>query len=805
MAIRTLLKTPSTAIAAIATLALAVGINLAVFGLIDRALLSAPPGLVRPERLFTLGFEHTVPAGGRILMQTTAYPTFAAMQDAAPAVAGISAWHPSQSTIVLGDEQIQASASMVSGQYFAMLGAAARAGRVFGVDDDRAPDGAAVVVLSDAFWRSAFAADPAILGRRFTMGGVPFEVVGVMPPGFTGHSATRVDFWVPLHAGMRASAGWDRPGRNMLQVGVRLADGATPAVASTQLGAAAGVPVPLAPLGGENIAPATRTIAYWIGAISVLVLAIGLANAATLLLVRGARRRREFEIKTALGASRGRLVREVAVEASAIAIVATVAAVPLAYWFDEAIRRLLLPSLAAAGPATMRTLAPALGAGFSAFVVAAAAGVPHLHGIRRLATPVSRRLRRAQRALLLVQGTLAVLLLAGAGLFGRSFHALASQDFGMRMRGVLLVSFQAGPGSLDQRRLLDDSLEAVRALPGVTRATGAGILPFNGFNVPPISVPGLPEPPRVNGQLPFLIGATPELFEILGLQVTEGRPLVRADDRGAPVAVVNETMARTAWPGRSAVGQCFRIGFDPSFDPELSPGPPAPPPSAPCREVVGVVRDIRQRSVFPTDNEEHLMQYFIPMSQKFRAPFGGELPETSALVVQARGDAAALAGAIRRRVVSGRTDLPFLEVREYAGLLEPQMRPWRVGAALLALFSALALTVAAVGLHAAFAHAVHERRREMAIRIAIGARPSGVFSMVVREAAAIAAVGVLFGTVAAMSGARWLRSMLYATSPYDIGVFTAAACVMVAVAVLATALPARQAARSDPSALLRTE
>ena len=448
MAIRTLLKGPATSAAAIVTLALAVGINLAVLGLIDRALLSAPPGIARPERVFTLGFEHTAPAAGPFVMQTTSYPTFAAMQDPGAAVAGIVAWHPSQSTIVIDGEQIQASASMVSGRYFSWLGAAPRAGRVIGPDDDRAPDGAAVAVVSDAFWRSALASDPAILGRRFNVGRAAFEVVGVMPAGFTGHSAARVDLWLPLRAGMRDSPGWDRPGRNMLQVGVRLADGATAPLASAQLGAAAGGRVGLAPLGGGDIAPPTRTIAYWIGAISVLVLAIGLANAATLLLVRGIRRRHEFEIKTALGASRGRLVREVVAEAAAIATVATTAAVPLAYWFDDAIRRLLMPSLASAGPVTPRTFAAALCAGGCAFAVAVAGGVVPLHGIRRLAASAGGRMRTSQRALLLVQGTLAVLLLAGAGLFGRSFHALASQDFGMRMRGVLLVSFEPGPGNI---------------------------------------------------------------------------------------------------------------------------------------------------------------------------------------------------------------------------------------------------------------------------------------------------------------------------------------------------------------------
>src|SRR5262249_31989486 len=160
----------------------------------------------------------------------------------------------------------------------------------------------------------------------------------------------------------------------------------------------------------------------------------------------------------------------------------------------------------------------------------------------------------------------------------------------------------------------------IRALPGVKLATPIQILPFTGFQVPPISVPGLAGPPNINGQLPYLTAATPELFEILDLEIVEGRRFTADDETGPPVAIVNESMARSVWQGKSAIGQCFRIGFDPSFDPETSAGPPAPSPSAPCREIVGVVRNVRQRQVIPTGDETRLMQYYVPFSQSHVAP-----------------------------------------------------------------------------------------------------------------------------------------------------------------------------------------
>jgi putative ABC transport system permease protein len=456
----------------------------------------------------------------------------------------------------------------------------------------------------------------------------------------------------------------------------------------------------------------------------------------------------------------------------------------------------------------LRLLGAAAFAGGLTLVMAFAVGGAQLPVSLGAAKTGRDRRRTGTRAVLLViQTALSVMLLAGAGLFARSLYNLAHQDFGMTLHGVLLVQFEQGPGSApDQQELFASAIDRIRALPGVELATPIKTLPFTGFNVPPIGVPGMQESPSVNGQLPFLTASTPELLKILGIEIVRGRPFSDADDRGAPVVIVNETMARALWPGESALGKCIRIGFDPSFDPFTASGPPGPPVNVPCREVVGVARDIRQRSVLPGGIEAKLMQYFVPFSQVPPPPGGvGTGPGIQGLLLRAGVGPDVLAGPIRRLVMGSRTDLPFLHVRRYAELLERQMRPWRVGTMLLSLFGALALVVAALGLYSAFAYSVSERRHEMAIRIAIGARPGGVLVMILREAAGLAAIGVLAGSIATLIAGRWLQSMLFGTAPSDPVVLVSAAVLMIAVALLATLLPARNASRTDPNSLLRAE
>jgi putative ABC transport system permease protein len=805
-AIRALRSTPGPVAAAIATLALAIGMNAGMVGLIDRALLSPPPGISDPARLVTFAFER-----GDARMTTTSYVTYAAIRDHVGALSGAAAWQRSSTSASIDGEQVRIDAMLVSGNYFDVLGAKARLGRPVQSADDRAA-AAPVAVLSHAFWKGAFGGDSGVLGRRISVSGLDYTVSGVMPAGFSGHSAASVDLWIPFAAAMRQSPGWDQePFRRIAAIVARLAPGATTAAAATQAGTAAETRVVLAPLGGAEVSSTDRRVAYWLTGVSALVLVIGVANAATLLLVRASRRRREFAIRAALGATRSRLLTQAFIEAAIVSAAATAVSLLLAWWFDGAVRSVLLPDVAPAAAAGRAMLLAAGWAGLIAAIAAATANASSLPGTVFVTAALdrdrhSRGRSRGQTALLVVQTALSVLLLAGAGLFGRSLYNLLAQDFGMRMDHVVVVDVEQGPGGVRRDDLFDAALEQVRAVPGVRAATPIAAIPFSGFNVPPIAVPGLAEPPGAGRQLPFLQAATPEFFDILGIRIVEGRALTAADAYGAPVVVVNETMARTVWPGERALGKCIRIGFDPGFDPETATGPPTPSAAVACREVVGVAHDMRQRSLVPTGDEDRLMQYFVPFSQVPVPPFIAN-PDRGAwgLLLRVDGDPAAIAPAVRRAVAAGRADVPYIRVRPYAQLLDRQMRPWRLGTALLGLFSGLALIVGGVGLFAAFSHAVTIRRREMAIRIAIGARPQGVIAMILREALIVAGAGAVAGCVAAAIGGRWLGSVLYGTSTADPVVLGSAATLMLTAALLSTLLPAVAASRANPCALMRSE
>lgn len=809
-AMRALRSTPAPVGAAIVTLALAIGINAGMIGLVDRALLSPPEQVLDPDRVVTLAFERGE-GDERVRMSTISYITYASVRDHVRAFSGAAAWQRNSTSVTVDGEQIHADAMLVSGDYFDVIGGKARLGRPVQRDDDRAAADP-VVVLSHAFWRSAFGGDPHVLGRRMHVSGLEYTVSGVMPARFSGHSPANVDLWVPFAAAMRGSRGWDQdPYRRVASIVARLAPGVTAPAAAAQASAATNARVVLSPLGGADVSTVDRRVAYWLTGVSALVLVIGLANASTLLLVRASRRRRDFAIRAALGATRARLLTQACLEAVLVSIAATAVSLLLAQWFDAAVRQVLLPDVAPGAAAGRTTLIAAVCAGLLAAIATAIANASNLP--RGLAAGgldggerQSGRRTAVQTGLLVVQTALSVLLLAGAGMFGRSLHNLLAQDFGIDMDNVVVVDIEPGPGSSARGDLFDAALERVRAVPGVRAATTIGAIPFSGFNVPPISVPGLAEPPGAGHQLPFLQAATPEFFDILGIRILDGRKFTRADDRGALVVIVNETMARSVWPGESAIGKCIRIGFDPNFDPETATGPPTPSAAVPCRQVVGVARDMRQRSLVPAGNEDHLMQYFVPFTQVPVPPFVPN-PDRGAwgLLLRVDADVAAVAPAVRKIVAGGRTDLPFIRIRPYSQLLDRQMRPWRLGTALLGLFSALALAVGAVGLYAAFSHAVAVRRREMAIRIAIGARPRGVIALVLGEALRLAGAGIAAGWIAAAIGGRWLQSLLYDTSRTDPLVLGSAAVLMLAVALVATLLPARAASRANPTSLLRSE
>ena len=807
-ALRSLRAAPAIPIAAVLTTSLAVAMNLAMAGLIDRALLSPPEFVVNPQQVFTVGFEVSSPSREKGVTATASYLTFEAVRDRVTSVTA-AAWHRSSTSIGVGDSRVPVKAIGVTGAYFNMLGARAALGRRLLPDDDRPPVGAPVAVLSHSLWRNAFGADPHAVGQQLRFGGLSLQIVGVMPPGFSGHTAERVDLWLPLSTAMHDSPGWHRQANlAVVELGVRIAGVDSANSVSGQLAAATGTPVILAPLIGADFAPDSYRIAMWLTAVSLVVLAAGLANGATLFLVRGARRRRENSIRAAMGATRGRLVRQLLVESAIVSIGATCVALLLGFWFDELVRRVLFPTLVESAGLNAVVIVAALIGGASTFVVGVVAGALQLPVEVRSEDLAGRpriwRRSSIQRELLIVQTTLSVLLITGAGMFAQSYRKMASEDHESRLADVLIVTFDDGPGSVrDQDHLLTDAVDRLRKVAGVESTTVFAALPVGGaIHRPPISVPGVGEP-RLDGTPPSLIEVTPESFDILRIDIVQGRRFTAEDDRGAPVVILNETMARAVWPGTTALGKCLRIGF-PTSDPGISRGPSGPPATAPCREVVGIARDWRRASSRGR-GERRQMYYYAPFSQApSLPPWMMQGPRAEGLLVK-QADVEPSTEQIRLAVTGGRTDLPFVEVRSYASLNGPRLSHWLIGTQLLLIFGALALATAALGLYAAFAHSVAERRHEIAVRLAVGASRQRVLLMMLFEGAAVAGRGAINGVVVATLVGWAAQSIIFDLSSPGLLVIAAAMLIVLIVAAVATWLPARTASRAEPCELLRRD
>lgn len=317
-------------------------------------------------------------------------------------------------------------------------------------------------------------------------------------------------------------------------------------------------------------------------------------------------------------------------------------------------------------------------------------------------------------------------------------------------------------------------------------ATVFGVLPFGrSIYRAAVTVPGVGEP-RLDGRLPSLIPLTPEAFEILRIDIIQGRALTAQDERGEPVVVVGETMARAIWPGANAIGKCLRIGWP--FDP------------APCREVVGIARDWRRET---RAGAPRAMHYYVPFAQGLRAAPGRAAAE--GVLIRQRAAEDIPVDVIQLAVTNGRTDLPFVSVESYASLERPRLAHWVTGTQLLAIFGALALATAALGLYAAFSHAVAERRREIAVRVAVGASRQNILLMILREGTALAARGAVNGIIVATLAGRVARSMIVGLSSPGLVVSATSLTLVLAAAIVAILLAALAASKADPGELLRVE
>jgi predicted permease len=788
-AFRALLRKPlATAVAAI-TLGLGIGGATAVFGVVEAVLLRPLP-FAEPDRLVRI-WELTR-GGDRFSFSA---PNYLDLRDQARTLAQITAYAEVGATAVLADgaEPQRIGAVPVSASLPGVLGVSPQIGQMFTADDDRPGGAARRIVLSDGLWRRRFGGDPGILGRSLMLDGNAYVVTGVMPPRFDFPGGA--DAWVPLAAD-RAS---DRGDKSLAVIG-RLAPGTTLAQARGELRDIArrtadaypefnaGWSAEAIPFSEWIVAPRFRDAVWVLAGAAAVLLLLACANVANLLVAGAAARRAEMQVRAALGAGRERLIRQLLTEAGLLAALGTVAGILFGSWFVAAIhalgvdrlprvdelqmneRVLVFTCLVGAASCLLFGLAPAL----HAARVDLRSGMDE--GIRY--SPGSRRLRNA---IVVVEVALALLLLVSAGLLANSFIRLVSVDTGFAAENAIAIPIDLPSTRYPEGRAASfytNLLDRVRALPGVTAAGATSTNPFRQFG---FSNSVTPEDRAAEAPPSGLVQAgwrsvTPGFFEAMRIPVLSGRTFTDADREGAErVAIVSVSLARRLWPGTDAVGKRIYWGDV----------------TGQTRTIVGVTGDIRDVQL----EAEPTPMLFVPHAQV-------DLPSMT-LILRTPGSAALVAPGVRDVLRQMDGSLPAPPIHDIAASRSASVAGPRFNLSLLATFAGIALVLAVTGVYAMLAFTVSERRREIAVRLALGADGPRIARLVLRDGLTLAITGIAAGIVAALAVTRVLSSVLYGITATDPATFAAAAAGLLAVAALACYLPARHASRLDPVAILR--
>lgn len=813
---RGLVATPRFTWGVVLALAVSIGAVTAMYGIARRLLLEPPPHVVAPDSVRHPYFVFHRRGGETYTGPSFTFDFFERVRDGARSVASIGAYLSDvETTVGTGADAAVVHATLVSDGYWRTLGVRPALGRFFADAEAHPATGARVVVLGDAFWRRRFAAARDVVGRTLRVDGLPYEIVGVAPRGFRGIELGTTDVWLPLYAygdGGRNRQWWE--GSVNLSYALRLRDPRRPEVAAGELetirmavveasnqrflthgGTARPVtrqPVLLRPITaaiGTDAQPIPEAaVARWLVAVAGILLAVACANVTGLLAMRLLRRRREIGVRLALGMSRARLTALLLTESLLLAALGGAGAAVLVALGGAYLRRTLLPEMSLETPGVDWTM-------FST-IAAIVLGVALLVGLAPVVQ--SRALRgtdlndggqrgtsrrpRAQTALLVAQTALSVVLLVGAGLFVRSLARIASIDLGLDVRNTWVVHLDftgSGRSRRDVTAFHARILERLRAIPGARAASFAEGAPLHGAIGASIRLPGASDWFRAEQGSQMVNVVSEDFFASTGMRMLEGRPILASDRTGPAVVVVSAALARAAWPGRSPVGSCVYT----SFAREV------------CATIVGVVDDARS---FATLEEDHPGLWFFK-------PLAPDDMDEGVFLVRGAPGVRHLDATIRRAVAAFDPSAPYADVRVLGAVLDPQMRPWRLGAALFTAFGALAALLAALGLYTAVGYAAALRTREMGVRLTLGALPLRILGLVFVDGCRVALLGITLGLVLAALGGRWIGPLLFHTSPHDPLVLVAVGATLAVTALLATLAPARRAARVDPVIALRAE
>jgi predicted permease len=806
-ALRGLRKSPGFAIAALATLSLGIGATSAIFSVVKAVLLTPLPYEAPEQRVMVwskwVSFDKTWVSSQEVFDY----------REHARTMTDVAFWASTSQNLTDAGEPVRLTVGLVSANTFDVLGARPLLGRTLTAEDEQI-DGPPVAVLGHGVWEAQFGGDRTLIGRRIMLNDVPVEVIGVMPEGFrlptdfTQDATEPTALWRPFRL-----AKLNRSVHNLYAAAV-LAPGQTPATATAELRAITqrlieqgAYPAPMQftafAVGLDQEIRGRLRPAMWLltGAVGFLLL-ITCVNVANLLLVRGDARVREVAVRTAIGASPARLVRQLFTESVVLAIAGAVIGLVLASLALRVLTSIDPTSLPPVAPVRLDltivvfTLLLAI-ATTLLFGLAPALRTRHVDLVESLRdgsqhATVGHNRQRLRGGLVAIEVALAVVLVIGAGLMLKTLAALAAIDLGFNPDRVLTMRVTI-PGSKyptneNVVHFFDELQSRVRALPGVEAAGIVRALPLattvGDFF---IDVDGFEEPPgrEAKGDLQVV---SPGAFPAMGSRLVRGRWFADSDTMASvPVAVVNETMARTYWTDPSTViGGHIRLGSA---------------SNRPWATVVGIVADERHSGVTDFVREK----FFIPHVQWPVATSGGDPIRSVFVVARTAGDPMSVAGAIRSEIRGMDASLPVASVRSMNDVVAAALATPRLTGFLLGAFAAIALALAAVGIYGVLSYLVSRRTQEIGIRLALGADRSQVLGMVLRRGLSLAAVGILAGLSGAFALTRLMESLLYGVRPHDPLTFAAVAAAVLLIALLASLLPARRATRVSPMIALRAE
>jgi predicted permease len=806
VAIRVLAKSPAFVLIAVATLALAIGANTAVFSLVN-ALLIRPLPYDSPQNLVLLWEEFTAQGLERIPVSV---PEFLDYEKQTKSYSRIAASTYTDFNLTGGDIAERIQGASVSPALFPLLGVQPIRGRWF-ADNEQGEGRDDVVVISGRLWQRRFNSDPMLVGKKIELNGRSFTVIGIMPSTFEfplplfnmqgGVFADRVDIWKPV-----AFTENEMKSRGSRDYGIiaRLAPGVTASQAQAELngiiarwktqyrdnyGSDANFGGKIYPL-QEQVVGRMRP-ALWIlfGAVC-LVLLIACANLTTMLLARASAREREMAIRIALGAGAWRLVRQLLVESVILSVLGGFAGILLAIWGLDVLRAVTARTVPRIAEVNLDfavlgwTFAVAVGTGvLFGFFPAVMSSRPQLtEALKEGGRGSTEGLRRnaLRSGLVIGEIAIALALLVGASLLVRSFIKIQNVDPGFNPRQVLTMELSLPvlkyPRGKPVSNFFVEAQKRIAAMPGVRNAAITSILPLSGTNSDSsFMIEGRALDAGNTGGTPDEEQRTvsPDYFRVLQIPLLQGRFFTEADNADAPqVVIINQALAKKYWPNGDALGK--RITFDdPRKDPKWT-------------TIAGIVGDVRHRGV----DEPARPEFYQPHAQ---VPYRSMI-----LTVRSGQDPRSLTSAIRRELIALDPDLPIAHVRMLEEVVSDSIAPRRLSVLLLGLFACIALVLASIGMYGVMSYLVAQRTHEIGVRMALGAQRADVLKLILKRGATLVAVGTAVGLVFAVLGSRALASLLYGISAFDLTTFTVVTLALGAVAMLASYIPAVRATQADP-------